>query len=162
MQKSPNRYVVQERKFSGTTYKLVTRENKIVLPTSMQRKAVVWYHQVLCHPDETRTELTMAQHFCWKGMCNTVQDVCKRCPTCQINKTSWKKYGEVPPKEVKVTPWKTLHIDTIGEYSIDVTINGKPKTSKLRCRTIINPATGWFEIAELQRGRADYVADLLE
>ena len=77
MQKSPNRYVVQERKFSGTTYKLVTRENKIVLPTSMQRKAVEWYHQILCHPGETRTELTMPQHFCWKGMqCTTL---CKMC-----------------------------------------------------------------------------------
>ena len=27
---------------------------------------------------------------------------------------------------------------------------------------MIDPATGWFEIAQLDRGRADYVADLLE
>ncbi|MGL5934772.1 MAG: hypothetical protein ACRCZI_04020, partial [Cetobacterium sp.] len=27
---------------------------------------------------------------------------------------------------------------------------------------MIDPATGWFEIAELKRGRADYTADLLE
>ena len=162
MRKSPKRYVIQECKFSGTTYQLVTREDKIVLPTSMQRKAVEWYHQILCHPGETRTELTMGQHFCWKGMRNTVQDVCKRCPTCQINKTSWKKYGELPPKQAEVTPWKTLHIDTIGEYSIDVKVKGKSKTLKLRCLTMIDPATGWFEIAQLDRGRADYVADLLE
>jgi Integrase zinc binding domain len=115
MRKSPKRYVIQERKFSGSTYQLVTREDKIVLPTSMQQKAVEWYRQILCHPGETQTELTMGQHFCWNGMHSTVQDVCKRCPTCQINKTSWKKYGELPPKQAEVTRWKTLHIDTIGE-----------------------------------------------
>jgi transposase InsO family protein len=27
---------------------------------------------------------------------------------------------------------------------------------------MIDPATGWFEIAELKRDRADYTADLLE
>jgi hypothetical protein len=27
---------------------------------------------------------------------------------------------------------------------------------------MIDPATGWFEIAQLDRGLADYVADLLE
>jgi transposase InsO family protein len=54
------------------------------------------------------------------------------------------------------------HIDTIGEYKIDVTIKGKKKTLALRCLTMIDPATGWFEIAELKRGRADYTADLLE
>jgi hypothetical protein len=53
MRKSPKRYVIQERKFSGSTHQLVTREDKIVLPTSMQRKAVEWYHQILCHPGET-------------------------------------------------------------------------------------------------------------
>ena len=90
MKKSPNRYDTQERKFSGQTYTLVTRENKIVLPTSLQKKAVDWYHKILCHPGETRTELTMGQHFCWKGMQTTVVDVCKRCPTCQQNKLSWK------------------------------------------------------------------------
>jgi transposase InsO family protein len=162
MKKSPNRYVTQERKFSGQTYTLVTRENKIVLPTSMQKKAVDWYHEILCHPGETRTELTMGQHFCWKGMRTTVVDVCKRCPTCQRNKLSWKKYGELPAKEAEVTPWKTLHIDTIGEYLIDVTVKNRKKTLKLRCLTMIDPATGWFEIAELKRGRADYTADLLE
>ncbi len=109
MKKSPNRYVTQERKFSGQTYTLVTRENKIVLPTSLQKKAVDWYHEILCHPGETRTELTMGQHFCWKGMQTTVVDVCKRCPTCQRNKLSRKKYGKLPAKEAEVTPLGKLY-----------------------------------------------------
>jgi hypothetical protein len=61
-----------------------------------------------------------------------------------------------------MTPGKTLHIDTMREYSIAVTINGKPQTFKLRCLNMTDPATGWFEIAELQRGRTDYVVRLLQ
>ena len=159
---NPSRYKLLERKFSGQTFSLVTREDKIVIPKDLQKQTVEWYHEMLCHPGETRTELTIAQHFCWKGMRNTVLAVCKKCPTCQRNKTSWKKYGELPAKEAEITPWKTLHIDTIGEYKIDVTIKGKKKTLALRCLTMIDPVTGWFEIAELKRGRADYTADLLE
>ena len=63
MRKSPKRYVIQERKFSGTTYQLVTREDKIVLPTSMQRKAVEWYHQILCHPGETQTDFEILRDW---------------------------------------------------------------------------------------------------
>jgi hypothetical protein len=59
MRKSSMCYVIQEGKFTGSTYQLVTREDKIVLPTSMQRKGVEWYYLILCHPGETRTELTI-------------------------------------------------------------------------------------------------------
>jgi hypothetical protein len=44
-------------------FKLVTKDNKIVLPKALQREAVKWYHGVLMHPGETRTELTIGQHF---------------------------------------------------------------------------------------------------
>jgi hypothetical protein len=49
------RYQIQERQFSGQTYQLVVRENKIVLPKPLQKKAVEWYHKILCHPGETQT-----------------------------------------------------------------------------------------------------------
>jgi Integrase zinc binding domain len=72
------RYHIQECKFSGQIYQLVVREDKIVLPKSLQKKAVEWYHKILCHSGETRTELTLGQHFCWKGMQNTVVAVCQK------------------------------------------------------------------------------------
>jgi hypothetical protein len=39
--------------------------------------------------------------------------------------------GKLPPKEAEITPWKTVHIDTIGEYKIDVTTKGQKKTLTL-------------------------------
>ena len=34
---------------------LIFRNNKICLPTALQKKTVDWYHEMICHPGETRT-----------------------------------------------------------------------------------------------------------
>ena len=59
----PNDYKKESFRRGDKTYELVTKENKIVLPKSMQKRATEWYHAVLMHPGETRTELTMGQHY---------------------------------------------------------------------------------------------------
>jgi hypothetical protein len=42
--------------FGDTQYSLVTRDGKIVVPKALQRSGVKWYHELLMHPGETRTE----------------------------------------------------------------------------------------------------------
>ena len=71
----PERYVTKQRMFAGKSFQLVTREGKIVLPKSLTKRVVEWYHKQLCHPGETQMELTMGQHYCWKGMRNTVKQI---------------------------------------------------------------------------------------
>ena len=57
-----------------------------------------------------------------------------------------RKYGHVPAKLAEVIPWKAVCVDLIGPY----TIKGQDgKMLDFMCLTMINPATGWFEIAEL-------------
>ena len=34
---------------------LISQNIKIFLPAALQKKAVYWYHNMLCHPEETRT-----------------------------------------------------------------------------------------------------------
>jgi RNase H-like domain found in reverse transcriptase len=63
---SPYKYTTF--KFVGRDFNLVTKEDKIVLLKALQHKAVQYYHAILCHPGQTRTELTMAQHYTWVGM----------------------------------------------------------------------------------------------
>ena len=36
-------------------HRLIFRNNKICLPKALQKKTVYWYHEMLCHPGETRT-----------------------------------------------------------------------------------------------------------
>jgi Integrase zinc binding domain len=79
LEKQPDKYKKIEFKHSDDTYELVTRDGKIYLSKKLQKKATEWYHIYLCHQGETHTELTMAQHYCWVGMRNTVVKTCKAC-----------------------------------------------------------------------------------
>ena len=129
----------------GISKDIVTYHGKIVIPKSLQVPTVQWYHIYLCHPGETRTEQTIRQHFWWSHLCTTVHTVCKACDTCQRTKRTISKYGHLPKKQAEANPWDILCIDLIGPY----TINHKNKSKKpliLWALTMIDPATGWFEM----------------
>ena len=156
---SPADYPTQEYRSSDKTYSLITHKDKIVLPKPLQKKATEWYHTHLLHQGETRMELTIGQHYWWKGMRRTITETCKACTVCRTHKARSKKYGELPPKAVVETiPWHTLCIDLIGPYKIG---SGKHETV-LHCMTMIDPATGWFEICEINDKAADEIANRLE
>ena len=159
LKEKPEQYKVQEYTHSDYTYRLVTRDNKILLPKKLQRKGVEWYHSYLLHQGETRTELTMGQHYCWKGMRKTVTQVCKACVTCREFKKRQSKYGKLPPKpKADAIPWHTLCIDLIGPYQF-----GKGKEQfVLHCLTMIDPATGWFEIVQIPNKKAEEISNLIE
>jgi transposase InsO family protein len=81
------------------------------------------------------------------------------CPICQKNKKKVKKYGWLPPKEAETVPWDKMCIDLIGPYTI------RRKGSKdliCRCVTMIDPATGWFEIHQYDDKRSITVANIAE
>lgn len=152
----------------GTSYDLVCHHDKIIIPKSLQKKVVTWYHTLLCHPGETRTEQTLRQHFTWKNLRETVHKHCKACRTCQLNKRKTKKYGHLPAKVAEANPWETLCVDLIGPYTIQ-----RPKkkrgskkqeepTLTLWCLTMIDPATGWLEIREIKSKDAPNIANLVE
>jgi hypothetical protein len=98
------------------THDLICKNDKIVVPQPLQRRLVHWYHEMLCHPGETQTELTIRQHFDWKGLRKTVHDICHKCESCQKSKVSNQKYGKLPPKEAEANPWDTLCVNLIGPY----------------------------------------------
>ena len=49
-------------------YSLICRKHKIVIPKLLEKQVVEWYHNALCHTEETCTELSVAQHFYWKSL----------------------------------------------------------------------------------------------
>ena len=144
----------------GPRLELLVRENKIVIPSALQRRVAQWYHQILCHPGENRTEQTIRQHFYWKDLRKTVQDICSKCDTCQCMKKSTKKYGLLPEKQADVTPWKKLCVDLIGPYSMTPKKSRKKLT--LWCLTMIDPATKWFEMVEIKNKEPITIANLVE
>ena len=108
---------------------------------------------------ETRTEQSIRQHFTWKGLRKSVHHVCKKCANCQKAKVTNTKYGKLPPKEAEEHPWDTLCVDLIGPYKI---VRKGKEDLKLWCLTMIDPATGWFEMAPIVNKTTAEVADIAE
>ena len=51
-------------------------------------------------------------------------------------------------------PWETVHVDLVGPYSLKTRQfqpDGSIQTKELQltCMTLLDPVTGWFEIAEV-------------
>ena len=88
-----------------------------------------------------------------------IRRIYKGCLACQKSKVSNKKYGKIPAKTAEENPWDTLCVDLIGPYKI------KTKSKKeltLWCLTMIDPVTGWFEMAQINNKTAAEVADIAE
>ena len=67
----------------------------------------------------------------------------------------------LPPKQAETIPWETLCVDLIGPYSINLKKHpGKELT--LHAVTMIDPATGWFEIKQIPNKEAHTVAETVE
>jgi Integrase zinc binding domain/RNase H-like domain found in reverse transcriptase len=98
----------------GKKRDLICCNDKIVIPSTLQKRVVEWYHSVLSHPGETRTEQTLRQYLWWNNLRNDVHDVCTKCHIFQKTKRTTKKYGHLPVKEAESTPWDILCVDLIG------------------------------------------------
>jgi hypothetical protein len=56
------------------------------------------------------------------------------------------KYKQLPLKQAESKPWeRLLHVDLIGPYKLNKQKGVKP----LGVATMIDPATGWFEVREI-------------
>ena len=152
-------YRIKSFRGGGKKRSLIVKGDKIVIPQSLTKRTTMWYHEQLCHPGELRTLHSIKQHFYWSNMDRDVRDACKKCPTCQQFKTSDKKYGHLPEKKAEAHPWEILSVDLIGPYKIQ---QRKGKDKILWCVTMIDPATGWFEIAECPDKEANTIANLVE
>ena len=152
-------YSMKSFRGGNKSYDLITRDGKIVVPLPLQQQITQWYHLTLCHPGETRTLQTIAQHFYWNGMRETVRKVCQPCKTCQFTKRTNKRYGHLPAKEAESVPWERLCVDLVGPYTLT---DAKHKEHRMWCVTMIDPATNWFEMKNIKSKDAPTVANVVE
>jgi hypothetical protein len=151
--------IQKDSKYGWDTYdnvRLLTYKEKLYVPPEKLRTATLnWYHHYLCHPGGDRLANTIGTTCKWPGLIHQAREWCVKCSTCQKFKKRNHKYGHLPPKEVgELKPWDTVCVDLIGPYKIlakqrqpDGSIKKKDLT--LCAMTFVDPATGWFEIAEI-------------
>ena len=70
--------IATEKPGSSKMYSHIYRHRIIVIPKQILKSLLEWYHNVLCHPGKTRTELTIGQHFYWKGLQKSVDNICSK------------------------------------------------------------------------------------
>ena len=145
---------------SRKEHSLICCNNKMVVPKMFQTRLTEWYHTMLCHPGKIRTEETAKQHSMWKGTRSTVHNICLKCETCQKYKRTHKRYSKLPEKEAEGNPWEKLCMDLIGPYKIAQ--SHKQEQEVPRCVTMIDPATGWFEMQRMNNKQPSTVAQQVE
>jgi len=104
----------------------------------------------------------MAQHCTWIGLKPTCVRVCKNCENCAASEERDQKIGLLPPKPTpEIIPWHTLHVDLASPCKFGD--EKKPETHiELHCMTMVDPATGFFEIVEIGQMTANVIANWLE
>jgi hypothetical protein len=140
------------RKIEGAD--IITQHRLIVIPkTLVQKRIVAWYHHYLAHPGMTRLKATLRETMMWKNMRRDIESYVRTCPQCQkYKKVRPAKYGKLPEKQAEdAIPWKRVDLDMIGPYEVKAA-NGN---FTLRALTMIDPATGWFEVKDVP----DYTAN---
>jgi cleavage and polyadenylation specificity factor subunit 1 len=153
-----------DKKFKTRTMEghkvLVNKNDKLVVPRKLQERILAWYHLYLRHPGATRMYKTMEIGFWWKTMRQDVEHTIQTCPQCQKNKKVQKKYGKLPPKqaETESKPWERVNVDLIGPLTVKTPSGDRT----LNALTMIDPATGWFEIKEVNNRTAEAAADAFD
>jgi hypothetical protein len=92
----------------------------------------------------------------WPSLTQDVECFCFTCPVCQLTKKELKKYGLFPPKTAESDPWIMVCVDLVGPLTIKTPL----KTHSLLVLTMIDPATGWFEIVQANSKTATSIQDL--
>ncbi len=63
--------------------KVLCKNGKAMIPTSLCQRAVRWYHHYLQHPGHSRLEERMRSMMYWKGMHTTIRKHVESCRSCQ-------------------------------------------------------------------------------
>ncbi|GFH56268.1 hypothetical protein CTEN210_12744 [Chaetoceros tenuissimus] len=135
--------------------RLMTYRGRIYVPPSLTTPAIQWYHWILQHPGKDKLLRTLQMHCAWPGMQKDIEEYTKACRECQLYKKRTVKYGKLPPKQLPpLQPWNEVAVDLIGPYTISTRqrqVDGKIQNVKLIlcAMTMIDTATGWFEIREV-------------
>ena len=100
------RLLIEDFSWGRQVLRMIVRNDKIVIPKTLQQRVVEWYHWHLCHPGETCTENTIHLHYWWDKLRDTVHNVCNKCHTCQMTKKTFQKYGHLPEKLSLIHIWR--------------------------------------------------------
>jgi hypothetical protein len=111
-------------------FDLLCFKEKIYIPQSFRQSV------------QTCTEETIRNTMPWPYLTQDAESSRPTCLVCQFTKKQRKRYGLFPPKEAESDPHVIDCVDLVGLFTIMTPL----KAQSLLVFTMIDAATGWFEI----------------
>jgi hypothetical protein len=105
----------------ATNDRFDTIEGKIIVPATLQKQIIDWYHSNLRHPGVMRTINSISQSFYWKEIRPQVEEHIKTCDECQCHKMVGKpQYGILPlvPALHDKKPFKKVQLNCASCHQI--------------------------------------------
>ena len=136
----------------------VTKQERIIVPKSLQNRLMQWYHTMLVHPGSDRLFNTLHQHYTWPNMRAAIAKYVKHCDACQRAKRGQRGYGKVSPKDPETEPWKDVAVDLSGPWKAKINHN----IVNFFALTMIDVFTSWVEIIPIHVKTGQNIRDLIE
>lgn len=132
------------------------RTSRIIVPRTLTKRLMEWYHVHLVHPGVDRLYYTLRQHFTWPGMLKEIRAYIKKCGPCQKGKRGMRGYGKIPLKDPETEPWKDVAVDLSGPWKAYV----DNEEVNFHTLTIIDVFTNWVEIIPITTKSSGVISDL--
>ncbi|MGH7974240.1 MAG: RNase H-like domain-containing protein, partial [bacterium] len=149
------------RRLPFSNFDLICSENRgttrIELPSQIHRAVVEWYHIMCGHIGASKLLATVSSHFHFPGIAAFIEDFCRTCQPCQVNKKV-KGCGYLPAKDAESVPWMEVCVDLIGPWPIN--IRNQPVV--FHALTCIDPATNLTELIRIDNATSHHVATKFE
>jgi len=126
MQKEINGHIIQ-----------LSNLKQILIPPSLRKDTLEWFHIHLFHPGRQRQYASMKSICYWKNMHQDVAKYVAKCTICKIQKRKefCKNIGQIPQKySEKPQPWRSVAVDIL-------TLDGQ------LILTMVDTDTRWPELA---------------
>ena len=158
-ERCPNWFKVEkiDAETSLLLYRVKEDVNRFLMyvPASLANALLGWFHVNLFYPGATRLAETVRQLFYIKGLDEKAQELVRKCPECQSSKvTAVRLVGKVPLRlERSLKLFEVIRVDCCGPWPVEVEIRNnrsrRTVTKKVHAVTMIDDATGWPKIAQL-------------
>ena len=124
----------------------------------MAKDLIDWFHTNLVHPGDSRLAETIRQTFYVRTLDKLVKRYMAKCQVCEEAKvTAVKPVGKVPMRsEQSGMPFEVVRVDCCGPWKVEMQCKRPKKTvtCKVHAVTIIDDATKWPEVVQLEGNRA--------
>ena len=137
-----------------------SREWKIVIPNSLIKDIMTWYHTILGHAGIEKLINTVGARFLIPKLRERAEEAIRMCPDqCQQYKPAGKGYGHLPSKIVTGSPWNEVALDLIGPWKIKLKTRSKKKIYEFMALTCIDPFSNLPEIIRINGKTSKHVSE---